>query len=1085
MYVAMELNWKRLTRVGKIWIKNAGVLGMLGLLLVLSGQVGPEKAPRAQELLDKGNVQWKATEYAEAYDSWNQAAESALEAGDTLRWATATQSAGKYLVQEMKSEAAITTLDKVLGFEEKWGALHPVMIAAKLERALLALRKNEMEEALNRYQELVTECRKSSSLEDSLLASVYEPVGKALFFSGQYDSALSYSHIALKLFEAQETPNLLAIANTHNTLGGINLYSGKPDQALKHYLRTRELREQELGSSHPEVIKVTTNLGVVYGEMGLYWESLAYHEQNLPFLDKLPPLAHLNGLLNLGSALIAVGNYEEALTFLNQGENYLQQFPDLSPSAYPYINLYRSVIHEELGQNELALTYMNIALEGNQKIYGERHPALIPEYLQQGSLLATMGDYSGAVKANQQVVSLAREFVGPQSLRAGHALNYLGDIYAKLENPRESLRYYQEAAEMYAVIGNDIDRAHSLVNSARAWQSLSNWEKAQEALQLAWQLQLPELPYQLVADQQVLAYWRRHKVEDVFEVQTHIFQTQYAATQDSVFLLAGLASAEIALSAVDSMRHYHQAAGVRHLWLEEQLPLYEAAVGFAFELYQLTGREAFAEKVFTLTEKRKANTLRDHLRGMQALEFAGVPDSLILQERFFRQRLTALDAQVSGIAPDSILQQERFTLNQRYKALIHELEVEYPRYHHLKYASPALTKADMIEHLSPQQVLYSYLWGEEYIYLSHWAQGEITANRIKRDSVFQQAFEGWLAFISQAPKAELTDYTSIAEQGTYLAQVLLPDLDADMEQLLLIPDGNLSYLPFESLLTANPSASDFRNWPFLTLDWAMTYAYAGEVWLQQQEMTVSSEPATYLGFAPDFESPSIAAVRSELGSLVFNQEEVRRVADLLGGEASLGNEAREEMLKRLGGENRILHFATHAIADNEQQVNSRLYFSLEGASEEDGVLYAHEIYGLNLNSPLTVLSACQTGKGPILRGEGVMSLARAFQYSGSQRVLTTLWKTDDRAGASLTTSFFESIAAQLSPQQALKAARLAWLDQSDSYHCHPYYWSGYVLIGEGGTIHLAQSRWYTQYWIWIVGIGFLLPGILWIFRKKN
>lgn len=1058
---------------------------MLGLMLVLSGQIGPEKTPVAQELLDKGNEQWKAAEYAEAYDSWNQAAESALNAGDTLIWATATQSTGKYLVQEMKSEAAILALDAVLTFDEKWGKLHPVMIAARLERALLALRQNEMEEALNRYQELATECRKSTSLEDSLLASVFEPLGKALFFSGQYDSALSYSQKALTLFEAQDTPNLLAIANAHNTLGGINLYSGNPDQSLSHYLKTRKLREQELGSSHPEVIKVTTNLGVVYGEMGLYWESLAYHEQNLPFLDKLPPLAHLNGLLNLGSTLIAVGNYEEALTFLNQGENYLQQFPDLSPSAYPYISLYRSVIYEELGQNELALTYMDIALEGNQKIYGERHPTLIMGYLQQGSLLAEMGDYSGAVNANKQVLSLAREFLGPQSMRAGHALHYLGDIYAKLENPWESLRYYQEAADMYGAIGNDIDRAHSLVNVAGAWQVLSNWKKAQEALQLAWQLQLPELPYRLVPDQQVLTYWRRHKVEDVFEAQTHIFKRQYSVTQDTLFLLAGLASAEIALSAVDSMRHYHQSAGVRHLWLEAQLPLYESAVASAYELYQISGKEAFAEKIFTLTEKRKANTLRDHLRGMQALEFARVPDSLILQERFFRQRLTSIDAQITGISPDSSLQQDRFRLNQEYKTLIHQLEAKYPRYHHLKYASPALTRADMVHHLDPRQALYSYLWGEKYIYLSRWAQGEITASRIERDSLFQQAFDEWLAFISQPPAADNNTYSDVAEQGAYLTEVLLPGLNLEIDQVILIPDGSLSYLPFESLLKTVPAELDFRSWPYLTRDWAMTYAYAGEVWLQQQEMPVSTEPATYLGFAPDFESPAIASVRSELGSLGFNQEEVRRVADLLGGEASLGNEAREGMLKRLGNENRILHFATHAIADDEEQVNSRLYFSLEGTSEEDGILYAHEIYGLNLNSPLTVLSACQTGKGPILQGEGVMSLARAFQYSGSQRVLTTLWKTDDRAGANLTTSFFESIAAQISPQQALKSARLAWLDQSDTYHCHPYYWSGYVLIGEGEAIHLAQPRWYTQYWIWIVGIGFLLPGILWIFRKKN
>jgi CHAT domain-containing protein len=304
-----------------------------------------------------------------------------------------------------------------------------------------------------------------------------------------------------------------------------------------------------------------------------------------------------------------------------------------------------------------------------------------------------------------------------------------------------------------------------------------------------------------------------------------------------------------------------------------------------------------------------------------------------------------------------------------------------------------------------------------------------------------------------------------------------------MKQLILIPDGALGYLPFESLLLSRPEDQNFRTWPYLVQQHSSLYANSVAVWMQQRE-TAADGSANYLGFAPGFHSGVSSDSRAVLGPLKFNQKEVEEAAKLMKGEVLLGSAASERNLKQLDQRAYVLHFATHALADEKELMQSRLFFEEDSSSEEDGILYAQEIYGLRINSPLTVLSACQTGKGPLLRGEGVMSLARAFQYAGSQRVLTTLWQADDRAGSSLNQAFFKELADGVSVEEALQKARIQWLQQSDTYHSHPYFWSAYVMIGSGGKVEAGAS----SLLLWLGGVGILGIGLfgagVWRRKKK-
>jgi CHAT domain-containing protein len=164
----------------------------------------------------------------------------------------------------------------------------------------------------------------------------------------------------------------------------------------------------------------------------------------------------------------------------------------------------------------------------------------------------------------------------------------------------------------------------------------------------------------------------------------------------------------------------------------------------------------------------------------------------------------------------------------------------------------------------------------------------------------------------------------------------------------------------------------------------------------------------------------------------------------------LGDEAKETTVRSPGflSQFRILHFATHGLTNERFPKQCCLALAASADSSMDGFLQAGEIYGLSLNADLVVLSACETGKGKMVRGEGVLGLPRAFLYAGARNVVVSLWSVSDEGTAKLMTSFYrEMIVGKRLPGEALARAKEAMI-QTDRWH-DPFYWAGFVLIGPG------------------------------------
>jgi CHAT domain-containing protein len=320
------------------------------------------------------------------------------------------------------------------------------------------------------------------------------------------------------------------------------------------------------------------------------------------------------------------------------------------------------------------------------------------------------------------------------------------------------------------------------------------------------------------------------------------------------------------------------------------------------------------------------------------------------------------------------------------------------------------------------------------------------------------------------------DYTELAFS---LYQQLFPfTFDATIQALIIIPDGNLSKLPFEALLSkkVNPrNTFNFSQLPYLVNDYDIHYALSAR--LYQEAQTASATPPSnegLLAYAPVFAEPQsvnlfLTGSRNPLAdpgttrpmtmdgqfiaALPATANEIEAIADVFkekGQKATtyLFKNANEKQLKQSDlRQSRYLHIATHGFIREDQPDLSGLLLFPDTTEREDHILYSGEVYNLDLNAQLVVLSACETGLGKVANGEGLLGLSRAFFYAGAENLVVSLWKVNDQATADLMVDFYQQHLNSANPQFAkpLRQAKLDMMRSAD--FSHPYYWSAFVLIG--------------------------------------
>jgi CHAT domain-containing protein len=474
------------------------------------------------------------------------------------------------------------------------------------------------------------------------------------------------------------------------------------------------------------------------------------------------------------------------------------------------------------------------------------------------------------------------------------------------------------------------------------------------------------------------------------------------------------------------------------------------------------------------------------MKDADALHIAGIPDSLLERERdlrleiaFFEKRQQELrdslhqNADSARIATGGVLLDRK----NRHEALVRFFEEKYPDYHRAKYGLATTGVAEVQQMLRPGQTLLEYTVGDSVIFAFIVRPDHFSVHTMPRDFPLEQTVDsltrlGIYAYYT-LPKAKRTQTIekNSVRNYTNAARLLYDKLVAPVaehlgEELIIVPDGVLGYVPFEALLTGEPARrSVFSTYEphFLLQRHRLSYGASATLLREMRDRQHRTDPqSTVLALAPFFredtaalrfraDSADLFALRDVFGPLRASGDEAYAVTQLLGGSALYGSEASLDAFRRLAPEYRVLHLSTHGKADDRAGDYAFLALGVPGDTSTFDKLYARDLYGIGLNADLVVLSACETATGKLRRGEGIVSLARAFSFAGAKSLVTSLWKVNDSATKNLLVDFYRHLHEGRSKDAALRQAKLDFLKNNrdvDANLLHPFFWAGFVAVGD-------------------------------------
>lgn len=509
--------------------------------------------------------------------------------------------------------------------------------------------------------------------------------------------------------------------------------------------------------------------------------------------------------------------------------------------------------------------------------------------------------------------------------------------------------------------------------------------------------------------------------------------------------------------------------------IAEAFTLFENGLHTAYTLAQGPDGEKYIDLAFDYAEKSKSILLLEALLSAKATQFANVPETLLQLELQLKSEITFNEKKVNDSEDNKgVLQDRLFELRESHRRLIDSLENHYRSYYDLKYNTESRSLSQTQELLEPDEELISYFYGNDALFAIAITDHEKRIHRILLNSKLESTLKNTYGLMVD-PHSDIAELGRISNQ---LFQQLVAPLLGPKEKkkkLIIIPDGLLNYIPFGALNTAEGELSYLME--------HYDISYVNSATLHEQLTNRKQMEGDLLAFAPRFsgELTEVNPNRDTLLPLPHNKREVERILSSFKGKSYVDDEATLQNFSSQLSDFSTIHLATHAVFDDHAPEFSYLAFST--TDDQDHLLYVKDLYNLQLHSNLVTLSACETGVGELKRGEGFLSLARGFFYSGASSITSTLWKINDASTAQIMDSFYKNLAEGDTKDEALRKAKVDFLrTNGENALAHPYYWSGFIVSGNTSAL-VSLSKW--QFTLLGTILLIIVIGVLVWFKKKN
>jgi CHAT domain-containing protein/Tfp pilus assembly protein PilF len=944
------------------------------------------------------------------------------------------------------------------------------------------------------------------------LGALYKVYANCLVMIADYAPALANAQKAVALFDSLDLP--AEKGGGLRVLGLVHLVRREPEQALATLEAALELLRGAKGDQAWEIGRCLSYFGAVHHNQYHIDKAIDYYGQSLVYAERAKDSAFIAyNLRNLGMQLSNKGAHEDALAHCFKALEIQKAFAGERHSRVAHTYLFIGNIYFDVRDYLRATVYYERAFELQMALLGPTHPATAGVLMNKGNALKYLGRYEEAIQTFEEVIRLQQRNLNPDynhfKVHRNMGLTYQmsGDTArarAKFLDALAAAPKFLEPESMVwvdiyldlASVAESLDEAE--MYTREAFQRLFADRDDPLALTPADFERAPDNTYlfQVIATRTRFAFQRFQRsgydadLERAYrycrkgmELVDYIFARQPSDESKSVF--SGLAQA-----------HFAQAA----------------AIAWAFHS---RGAETWAtDWAFELMEKNKALLLREALAEKHIQAALGVPDSLLDNTRQIGRAIAEIQWRLANATLDSASALvEVYALKQRLAQREAEIEQAYPRYRQLRRAYTTPTIEEVRAYLADgESLLVEFALEERHVSAIAIHRDTTIYYRQALDERFFPRLDTFLALAGEVP-ARLSDAQALEREKRYLSlghelySLLLDPLlrrAPAVQQLILIPDGELSYLPFEVLLSRPAAdAGGYRAQPFLLKSHHVRYEYSAGLLLEGPGPKIGAPAYNLIAFAPDFGAVPLAfretsdslrfrrafpELRKAPAPLAHNLSEVESIRAIVGGLAFTGARATKSAFQTQAPRCRIVHLATHAFTSDVHPNYSHLVLAEEPDRAVGPLLYAYDLYHLRLDAELAVLSACETGAGKFQRGEGAMSLARAFKYAGCPNIVTSLWKVDDESAKDIMVEFYAKLQHGLGKSEALREAKLAFLEKVvDQRRTHPFYWGAFILIGDNKPVELSRPgrarRWLV---LGLLGLGLIAAGTgAWLWRARR
>jgi len=848
--------------------------------------------------------------------------------------------------------------------------------------------------------------------------------------------------------------------------------------------------------------RVATNhvsLASVYRRLYNNSEALKHLNRAEEILNRYDPNSYLFGnIYNNKGNIISTTNdvyrtkeyYEYALDFLS--DHGYQNTTNFSHIFSNYIKLLFELEEFELAEQQLAMININ-TLNLNQNTEFRFHIINATTYSKLGRYELAIAHYDDAFKIlNEQNIN---EYSNNAITYYYHTIDFyiLYEEYDKaLEQCSEALSFI-ESLDPHSTKNKTIYQTNTLYRVATIQHRKNNYERANEIVNRAIR-NLNDffklLSYPDPGENAAIRNEYASVLPELYILRSRILFDQYKISTLLDDLTASYSSYQTAIATLNSLKLSMQNENSKIFATSVVLEVYNEAIYIAKLLYEKTGDMDYLEKSFEFAESSKSFALFSEIKNMEAIEFSDLPHEVKVKEQSLIGEIQGyeemlFEEQLSP-EPDSILvafyKDKIFHLKDDYNDLLQEIEQNYANYFELKYNPEFISLKELQKRLPYNDALIEYVLNDTLLITYVIDRKGINVFSQEVDPDFSdECIEYYRILYRQNFSNGVHDnYRRFVTLGRKFYRILVePCLQyTDRKNLTIVPDGAITYLPFEGFITHDVD-TEYINYlvlPYLIRDFSLGYSHSSTLLFAERLKTKSPENKV-LAFAPKYINPldqidsswNRQADPDFLLPLPGILKEVQSIDETVPSRIFLNEQATEANFKKYAPDYNVLHLAMHTIMDDEQPLQSLLAFSNveDSDSVEDNRLYAYEIYNMKLNAQMAVLSSCSSGFGKMQKGEGMMSLARGFIYAGCPCIVMTLWQVSDKSSSELMTSFYRYLKKGRSKQEAMRLAKIDYLDDADDLTSNPYFWSGFVVVGDGSPVYRKSG---LTYWLLVVAV---------------